>query len=978
MRNLIWFFIAVFFALSSCSGGYEFSSDTVTIECGAEKTSGDQLVAGEYLLGWSEMQTDKKARTGKYSIALNEKTPDGFIFETKNIEKGASFVISVWKELSTDGGQIIISGDGSEGGLLKENGTVIQRKDGWGLIQIHFTAHKPYDEVRFFVSHGGKESVYFDDFKIGGYFNQKIPETEENALRIELSPTVLDTLAKFREIALEQGVITGDLKEYVQGSILKDGVKIPIELRLKGDWTDHLESDKWSFRIKVPGDNAWEGLKSFSIQHPSTRAFMNEWFAHKLFEHEDVLTTTYRFVPVIINGEKRGVYAMEEHFDKQLLESRNRREGPIVKYDESGVWEQHLLETTEHKFYRCPTLLSANIRPFKKGRTYRTRTLKKSFLMAQSHMERYRNHDPDVDAYFDLESTARFLALLEVVNGKHGLIWHNQRNYLNPVTNKLEPIAFDCFTDEANMDRTVHLLGLDWAKKNHYSITEALLAHPELNDRYLEYIRRYSDEAFLNEVFRKLNEEINELEKLLKHEYPFYSFDREFYTSNCEQIRSAIPEFEKLRTDVAPEDYAAQLYFDKLPENVIFSKIALKANVVKRDSLLTEIELANYHSSPLKVIGYKYKGTDTIVWLDNAIELKAFDTKPARFKATFIQPKRPGKFLYQAENCGDSLFVEKVSKWPSAKIVEVPEVESELKIRKREDVWRIPAGRYAVSEDVIIPRGVKLVFDAGVSIDLKNSAAFISNSPVWMIGRESQQINIYSSDTTSSGFIVLSGGGQSVLKYVNFNGLNTVNRDFWTLTGAVTIYEGDVELENCTFRNSRSEDALNLIRCSFTMKNCLVEKTASDGFDADFCTGKVLKSRFEQIGNDCIDFSGSEITINGCTILNGGDKGISGGEKSNLTIEDCSIDGVAIGIASKDLSQVRVKDVALMNCKYGFAAYQKKPEYGSAEIDVESIRKEGYEELYLLEKGSELDYRGKTYTGTEKFNIEEMYAAFAK
>ncbi|MGY8927818.1 MAG: CotH kinase family protein, partial [Flavobacteriales bacterium] len=88
----------------------------------------------------------------------------------------------------------------------------------------------------------------------------------------------------------------------------------------------------------MKGNNAYRGLKSFSIQNPNTRSFMSEWFAHKLFEKEDVLTTKYIFVPVIINGQKMGVYALEEHFDKQLLEARNRREAPIVKFDEEGVW----------------------------------------------------------------------------------------------------------------------------------------------------------------------------------------------------------------------------------------------------------------------------------------------------------------------------------------------------------------------------------------------------------------------------------------------------------------------------------------------------------------------------------------------------------------------------------------------------------------------------------------------------------------
>jgi len=36
-----------------------------------------------------------------------------------------------------------------------------------------------------------------------------------------------------------------------------------------------------------------------------------------------------------LNGQDMGVYAFEEHFDKLLIESNNRREGPIVKFSEN-------------------------------------------------------------------------------------------------------------------------------------------------------------------------------------------------------------------------------------------------------------------------------------------------------------------------------------------------------------------------------------------------------------------------------------------------------------------------------------------------------------------------------------------------------------------------------------------------------------------------------------------------------------------
>ena len=57
---------------------------------------------------------------------------------------------------------------------------------------------------------------------------------------------------------------------------------------------------------------------------------------HQIFKDEDILTTRYGFISVKLNGKSLGIYAYEEHFDKQLLEYNQRREAPILKFNEEG------------------------------------------------------------------------------------------------------------------------------------------------------------------------------------------------------------------------------------------------------------------------------------------------------------------------------------------------------------------------------------------------------------------------------------------------------------------------------------------------------------------------------------------------------------------------------------------------------------------------------------------------------------------
>ena len=73
-------------------------------------------------------------------------------------------------------------------------------------------------------------------------------------------------------------------------------------------------------------------------------------------------------------------------------------------------------------------------------------------------------------------------------------------------------------------------------------------------------------------------------------------------------------------------------------------------------------------------------------------------------------------------------------------------------------------------------------------------------------------------------------------------------------------------------------------------------------------------------------------------IRNVGDKAISCGEKSEITIKEVEIEHANTAIASKDMSEVSVNEVVIENCKIAFASFQKKPEYGPATINIKNYK----------------------------------------
>ena len=136
------------------------------------------------------------------------------------------------------------------------------------------------------------------------------------------------------------------------------------------------------------------------------------------------------------------------------------------------------------------------------------------------------------------------------------------------------------------------------------------------------------------------------------------------------------------------------------------------------------------------------------------------------------------------------------------------------------------------------------------------------------------------------------------------------------------------------FLNNYSEDHLNIIRSKFSIRSSVFKNSLSDALDVDFGEGTISDSSFESCGNDCLDFSGSRSEIYNTIIDGAGDKGISVGEKSLVKITDSSISHAVVALASKDMSKALAEKLRILDSKIGYAAYQKKQEFGGAQINA--------------------------------------------
>ena len=188
--------------------------------------------------------------------------------------------------------------------------------------------------------------------------NQKkvieVPKVEKktplDGLQITIKEKHYEKLKNKRNEAMADGILETSDTDYVPAILTFNNVNYDADIRLKGDWTDHLEGEKWSFRIKLKNDQTIFGMRKFSIHHPKTRGYINEWLYHKANKAENLMGLRYNFAEGFLHiklknkdsivNKSLGIYGLEETFDKRTIESNKRKAGVILRISEQYFWKE--------------------------------------------------------------------------------------------------------------------------------------------------------------------------------------------------------------------------------------------------------------------------------------------------------------------------------------------------------------------------------------------------------------------------------------------------------------------------------------------------------------------------------------------------------------------------------------------------------------------------------------------------------------
>ena len=235
-------------------------------------------------------------------------------------------------------------------------------------------------------------------------------------------------------------------------------------------------------------------------------------------------------------------------------------------------------------------------------------------------------------------------------------------------------------------------------------------------------------------------------------------------------------------------------------------------------------------------------------------------------------------------------------------------------------------GNWTVNETLVIPPSVTWRIEAGAELRFAPNARVIVRGRILSDGNSEQPIVFAASGNSWKGVQVVQGRAQSVFKHTEFSNIDGSPVSFPGVTGAVTIYETPILMNGVKFRDISAEDSLNIVNSQFEVSDIWINSVRSDAIDIDFSKGTISGGRFEGIGGDGVDTSGSMVNLNDLKFNNISEKALSVGEKSKVTAENIVIRNTAIGIVSKNLSTLDVRQVVFGEIsKYGLMAYQKNP-----------------------------------------------------
>ncbi len=224
---------------------------------------------------------------------------------------------------------------------------------------------------------------------------------------------------------------------YVPGQLWREGGATAVELRYRGDFMPHWAFPKKSWRVKTLKDEAFAGMRRFNLIAPKFRSQLSTHMGYRLASTMGLLAPRSEQAFLRINGENRGLHLLVEQPDASTLLRHGRPIGDLYSgdlvgsdayggisnkvFDHPGTWEK-LINDPE-------------IDPDDRSSLENLCRIVNSYPSEAVHAE--------LSGILDMSAFGRFAAFELLIQIFHTGSHHNWRLYLNPESERFEPMVWD-------------------------------------------------------------------------------------------------------------------------------------------------------------------------------------------------------------------------------------------------------------------------------------------------------------------------------------------------------------------------------------------------------------------------------------------------------------------------------------------------------------------------------------------------------
>ena len=118
--------------------------------------------------GNAKVRTNEVARSGIYSVKMDENTKYATEYILKNLKEGDNYEVEVWRKSKENSGKLVVSSNDAK--LFYKTQTNVSKTDenGWEQLKIEFTITPQllHESLKIYLMNNDEKLVYFDDLSI--------------------------------------------------------------------------------------------------------------------------------------------------------------------------------------------------------------------------------------------------------------------------------------------------------------------------------------------------------------------------------------------------------------------------------------------------------------------------------------------------------------------------------------------------------------------------------------------------------------------------------------------------------------------------------------------------------------------------------------------------------------------------------------------------------------------------------------------